>query len=273
MTDPNGSNGSKGEGNTRPPPRCNPAKNWCFTWNNPPEDGSEVLCQRFQELGVSYIFEPEVGDSGTPHFQGFTRSEFKIRPTSFRLPKQIHWEVARGSVQQNVRYCSKDGAAIYSPDLRPPRQIKLIDPDKVEWQSNLVNILDQEPDDRTIYWYWDPIGNKGKSALAKWLCVKKDALIVAGKAADMKYAVAQKTQKSGYPNIIIMDLPRSMEQYTSYAGIEEIKNGCFCSTKYESGMVLGPCPHVVVFSNWEPDTSQMSEDRWVVKEIGDIILK
>lgn len=67
------------------------------------------------------------------------------------------------------------------------------------------------------------------------------------------------------PKIIIIDIPRYNMDYISYGGMEEIKNGCFFSSKYEGGMVLMNSPHVIVFANQPPDEGMMSKDRWKVK--------
>ena len=40
--------------------------------------------------------------------------------------------------------------------------------------------------------------------------------------------------------------------------------------KYESRSKRFPQTHVVVFSNWWPDRSQLSADRWDVKELRNI---
>ena len=61
----------------------------------------------------------------------------------------------------------------------------------------------------------------------------------------------------------MFDVPRSSQQYISYTGIEEIKNGIFSSPKYESCMVAMPPPHVVVLCNIPPDytDTDLSSDR------------
>ena len=56
--------------------------------------------------------------------------------------------------------------------------------------------------------------------------------------------------------------------YLSYTGIEEVKNGCFFSQKYESAMVVMPYPTIIVFANEEPCYGKMSQDRWRVQQIG-----
>ena len=79
----------------------------------------------------------------------------------------------------------------------------------------------------------------------------------------MKYLIIKYKEKYGaYPSLIVFDVPRTQENFLSYQGIEEIKNGCFCNTKYECEMVLMDFPHVIVMANFEPNRRLMSEDRW-----------
>ena len=123
--------------------------------------------------------------------------------------------------------------------------------------------------DRQIFWYVDQEGGKGKSALTKLLCAKHAAICMAGKAGDMKHGMMTVKEKSGCgPRIVILDCPRTQDlNYISYQGVEEIKNGCFFSSKYEGGMYLDNPPHVLVFSNHFPDEMKLTKDRWVIKEI------
>lgn len=83
---------------------------YCFTLNNPtPSDafGLQLLWKKSQY----YICGREVGDvKETYHLQGYVR--FK-NPQSFDFVKKhiprAHIEVARGSDEDNKRYCSKQG--------------------------------------------------------------------------------------------------------------------------------------------------------------------
>jgi len=53
----------------------------------------------------------EVGDSGTPHLQGYFRKKTKCRLSQLKtgVSQRAHFEVARGSPRDNRTYCSKDG--------------------------------------------------------------------------------------------------------------------------------------------------------------------
>lgn len=54
--------------------------------------------------------QKEVGNSGTRHIQGYIQFSDKIRLTGLRkLHGRAHWELARGTPEQNKAYCSKEG--------------------------------------------------------------------------------------------------------------------------------------------------------------------
>lgn len=86
----------------------------------------------------------------------------------------------------------------------------------------------------------------------------------------MKYGIIKYIEKHNgiAPKIILIDLPRTFNKdYLSYSGIEEIKNGMFFNTKFESDMVIFNRPHIFVFSNGHPDVSNLSLDRWKINEL------
>lgn len=156
-----------------------------------------------------------------------------------------------------------------SEEFMPPEEV--VDPltgkELRPWQDQVLQIIEErcEPSCRTIYWFWDEDGNVGKTSFAKAMCIRnKRVFYTSGKAADVKYGIAQMAHK---PHTVIWDVMRSQEQYLSYQGIEEVKNGIFYSTKYESGTVVYNVPHVVVFANFPPDRSKLSGDRWSVWRI------
>lgn len=243
------------------------SKRHIFVWNNYSDDSVDLLERTFTMFGVKYIFGKEVGESGTPHLQGYIEAPSRVRPIErFKLPRCIHWEVAKGTREENVKYCSKDGDYCCSFELRPPRGIKLIKP--MGWQTEVLNIIEQEPDGRTVHWYWDHDGKTGKTSMAKYLAWNYKALILDGKAADMKHGIVCYRLGCGkLPEVVVFDLTRSMEQFVSYQGMENTLNMCFFSSKYETEMVVGPCPHVFVFANFEPDYEKLSKDRWHVTEV------
>jgi len=138
--------------------------------------------------------------------------------------------------------------------------------DMYQWQNRLfTELTETEPNDYDIKWIWEETGGSGKSVFTKLLVTNYGAIITSGKASDAKHLIVKYHKKNGrWPEIVIFDIPRSNIRYLSYPGIEDIKNGLFV---YKGGMVLMPSPHIVVFANTPPKRHNMSEDRWVVKEL------
>lgn len=245
--------------------QISPAKHWIFTYNNPPEDFIQLIAV---VPGINkYVFQKEVGEEcGTPHFQGYVEFTNKVRPLSvFDWTQSISWRKCKKPIDA-IKYCQKVETRVAGPWLKNIKPWKPLQDEFIfkDWQKDLVSLLEGEPDKRKIFWYFDLIGGKGKSEIAKWLAINKGAIILGGKGADMKDAIARMPE---YPEIIIIDVPRCSLDFVSYQGIEEVKNGCFFSGKYESKMVLGRIPHVIIFANERPKEDKLSADRWEIREL------
>lgn len=130
------------------------------------------------------------------------------------------------------------------------------------WQQELLDILHEpkEANDRRVHWWWESTGNTGKSTLASYLVRNKSALKAANKTVDTAY------MWNGSP-IVLFDFSRSMEDHVNFDLIEQMCSGIVVSTKYQSSMKTYKSPHVVIFANFEPDKTKLSEDRWAIKEI------
>jgi hypothetical protein len=89
------------------------AKHWCLTLNNYSQDDEELWQAVGTEGGdVSYlIFGKEVGENGTPHFQGYVSFKTRRRLSYVKdlFGDRLHAEPAKGSPTQNREYCSKGG--------------------------------------------------------------------------------------------------------------------------------------------------------------------
>lgn len=85
------------------------AKNWCFTLNNYTAEDEERLRILGNSDAVTYlIFGREVGESGTPHLQGFVAFACRLRFTqALQHIGQAHLTVTR-LVKQSIVYCRKD---------------------------------------------------------------------------------------------------------------------------------------------------------------------
>lgn len=273
--DSSNSSSKTGGGNSTSPPatyQISPAKRWCFTANNYTEALIDEIVPKFQKLCQVAGFSKEVGESGTPHLQGYVEFWKKCRPSSHCFPKGIHWIKCKGNRDSNVRYITKDGPMFFNHGLpKPPKPVKVINPD-YEWEQEILEIIKDEPDDRKVYWYWSKEGCAGKTSFCKYLTVNHGAITLSGKTADMKNGIIKYQEKNGtLPELILINIPRSKDaDYMNYEGMEAIKDMYFFSGKYEGGMVCGNPPHLFIFANVPPDTSKMSSDRWVIKEIIEI---
>lgn len=249
-------------GNTKTSSRISSSYYWVFTLNNFTDEEFIILKHEIKSKCADYRVQEEIGENGTKHLQGFIKATKRIRPLETFSLKRIHWEKAK-SPKYAREYCCKEDTATGNYILDTKEQLNLIKPDR-PWQLEILNIInDTYINDRIIHWYWEPIGNTGKSCFTKYLCAKHNAISVSGKSNDCKYAIVKyHEEKNKYPKIIIFDIPRTSIDYLNYEAIESIKNGCFFSGKYESGQVIMNSPHVFIFANSAPEIHKLSQDRW-----------
>lgn len=251
-------------------------KRWCFTYNN--YAALEDFVSRLRGAAVTYVFQHETGSSGTPHLQGYVEFRSRLRLSAivglFGGLHRIHWSAARGTRDQNHDYCTKDDTrdAGTEPVLFGWPDVVRIITSLHPWQQEVVDLVTEIADERSIYWYWEAIGNVGKTALARYLIHhdRYNCLYVQGKGSDIKYLVSEHLKgapANGSRLICIFDLSRTAEEYVPYGTMEQIKNGILMSGKYEASMHCFDFPHVIVFANYLPDTSKLSSDRWRIKEI------
>ncbi|AXH77209.1 MAG: putative viral replication protein [Cressdnaviricota sp.] len=262
------------EGNTRPPQKqVVQSKKWCFTYNNYESDSLEKIEQEFKKRDIKYIIGKEVGESGTPHLQGYIECAKKERWSSFELSKSIHWEKCKGNRLANVKYCSKDGDYVVHGLTVPRPLVTLKKEQLLPWQAEVASWFDEYEDPlfgRTIHWVWEPDGNLGKSVLATYLFDGSDEVtLVGGAAKDMQYSVYELVKSGIMPKLVIVDIPRVSKDHVSIAGIEAIKNGIFFSPKYEGGCCRYNRPWVLVFANQPPEIDRMSRDRLKVVQVVD----
>jgi hypothetical protein len=131
------------------------------------------------------------------------------------------------------------------------------------WQTEIMDLIQEKPDLRTIHWFWEDKGNVGKTSLCNYLVIKHGALMLTtSKSNDMYHMISKFPDKN---KLFVVDCPRS--QHINYEVIEQIKNGLVFSGKYNGIQLIFNCPHVIVFANIPPDKSTMSIDRWNVRFI------
>ena len=245
--------------------KINAAKRWCFTYNNPTDFGYEMMCAKIKQFCRFAIIGSEVAPStGTKHLQGYIEFKEKRRPIGTFGLSEPHWELARGSKADNILYCSKEQEIFRFPALYKC-EIKCL----YDWQQRIVDLLNTEPDDRTINWYWEAEGCTGKTTFQKYVFGRFEGVVVlSGKGSDMKNGVMEYYKATqSLPKIVIINIPRCNRRFVSWGGLEEIKDMFFYSPKYEGGMICGKSPHVICFANSPPDEELLSADRWNIVEI------
>lgn len=210
-----------------------------------------------------------MGETGTPHIQGFVTFKKKVRPLNIININRIHWEKAHGN-DASQNYCGKDGKVFLSKGI--PKPLVQVTYDMLrENQKEIVDLFKEDEDPlhgRKIYWFWEKKGNWGKSFTCLYLIDQCDAMVVQGKGNDILYGVKAYFDIHGcIPRIIIFDIPRCNENFVSHSAIEQLKNGFMFSGKYEGGMVRFNKPHVLCFSNEKPDMLKLSKDRWIIKKL------
>lgn len=249
-------------GNTR-------SRAWCFTWNN--YTSEDLVWLLAYCVDHKYVIGKEVGTENTPHLQGYIYFANARSFNSMReLLKNNHVEMARDKTAA-MKYCTKEGDFFTNiKKLQDANYFKCLHLRKYDgvvwrpWQQQIIDIMETEPNSRTINWFWESNGNTGKSFLAKYLYLKYGAIIADGKKDNVFNQV--KIYLEGHPRmdikLVILDIPRYNLGYENYGVLEKLKDGLIYSGKYEGGVCVFNAPHVVVFANQPPDETRFSEDRW-----------
>lgn len=256
MKSSSSSSSSNEGGNTNPPrqtkkKQISPAKRWCFTLNNWTESDYSSIVPLLQKECDKWILGKEVGESGTPHLQGFLRFKKKARPCSvFSFTNRIKWIKCNGNDESNYEYCKKDKDYISEGFPKEPTTIKR--EEFYEWQEELVKIFEIpcKWNCRTIYWRHGDI-NIGKTQFARWLCVHMGAVVIGG---ANKHILAQVQNQPAPIYIILLSYG---DDQISYRAVEQIKDGLF-STAFgcdNNKMEIRDAPHLLIIGNEPPDTN------------------
>lgn len=263
-----------------------------FTINNYTDDDIKKLDQLHRSKGVLRMSaQTEVGEGGTPHIQGFIRYNGNVPDWHKKVSHRAHFEHPQ-SESRCMNYCRKteshDGIHRWFKDEKPQskkrdfkealleaseraktkRRKKVGEPEWKDWQQEIIDLKDKEPEERTIYWYWSEEGNIGKSFLKRYLVVNDLAWSVNGGRGDFLHSICNQFIHLEDAKYVIIDIPRNQGNRISYSALEDLSNGLINTTKYDSNVVHLPDVHKVVFANSPPDMSAMSADRFVIRKIG-----
>lgn len=214
------------------------------------------LWRVLDEHSKEFVFQIERGENTDYiHFQGCFSLIVKHRLIECKNLlgfNSIHLEYAR-DWYASKNYCSKLDTRVSGPWTKktPPLEPK-INGDLFPWQQELVQLIETEPDDRTIHVFTDTVGNRGKSAIGIHLSdTREDVLYLpSGKFEGVKQHVVEVLGGRGI-RAVIFNIPRTQEDHIPFALIEEIKDGYILNTKYGAKRARFDPPHVIVFVNDE----------------------
>ena len=160
-------------------------------------------------------------------------------------------------------------------------QLKKVLENPFEWQKFLKEeVLSKSPDDRTVDWIIDPVGNSGKSSFARAYVssIPTDGILMKIDNLDrMELTLIQKIEnyrKRYYkdPKVLFFDFPRASDStkiISATALMEDAKSGHLETTFGGNHKEIEISDvHVVVLSNTAPDLSVLSVDRWRLWRLG-----
>jgi len=193
-------------------------------------------------------------------------SNAHLKKTEESLVEKI-WN--KDSLGEALKECTKHSEIIPTIacfERRPIDKLEIPPPNEWrQWQADLIEYLGNPPHEREIYWVVDPRGGCGKSRITRYLAVNYGVMAVSyfNRTADFMTALDSALEADTWDGrIIIADLPRDAERKNIYEPLEAVKNGMIQTTKYKGRTRWIEIPHVVVFSNFHPDTRKLSSDRW-----------
>lgn len=158
-----------------------------------------------------------------------------------------------------LAYCKKGGDYRHKLEVIPAKYRG--EPTWKPWQKY---VLELPSDDRTVICVIDVYGGCGKTFLAQWHGLRYRAVVVPplpGHRDIMRMIYSQYRL-----DLVFIDIPRAITRKSLsqiYAACESIKDGVCYDDRYQWLSRNFESPKVVVFSNVEPDTSQLSMDRWL----------
>jgi hypothetical protein len=205
-------------------------------------------------------FDPDAMEKAAKGHRAYLGKALQTRP--------LH-EVAEEHPEMMFNYCQlKEAKATYEQD-KHQATFSIPELRWKPWQQEVLDLVEdfeESPSNwtRTVVWIVDPDGGAGKSTLTKHLVVNKNALPCLGNKKDVYFL-----WDAVYNKIGVFDFPRQKDDHYDYcySMIEELKNGMIMSGKYVSKAKTFASPFIICFSNWWPNTSMLSHDRWKVYEM------
>lgn len=246
---------------------------WCFTyWLSESDMLDENHPRYFASLLKTYCNEFWFQLESCPkteklHYQGCLALKIKDRWYNVKDmigDETVHVEHCK-NWKMSVNYCKKGATRIDGPWSHNSNFLDIITHLR-PWQQEIVKMIAEPADDRTIVWIHDKTGSSGKTKLCLYLAVKFNIpCFPNAKSKDIAYSIS-KLDKT--PQCICFNLARDTDLAKfNYNVIESIKDGILFSSKYKSNICMFNSPHVIIMANDPPLLHKLSSDRWLVLDI------
>ena len=157
-------------------------------------------------------------------------------------------------------------------DLYQRKRLCFSSDDKItlfNWQKGVLTGFVNQPTDREVVWVKGASGNEGKT----WFQNYVQSLLGTERVVQLNLKnsvgnimhILRKLPLSTIDTFLFNDARSGQNEMRCYEVLENIKDGRAIASKYASEIVQFRTPNVViVFSNADPDMTQLSKDRWRV---------
>jgi hypothetical protein len=264
-----------------------------FTWNEEFTDEDLLELETFlKTFCKAYVFQEEKGEKTMRvhlqgHFETIVRKRHATLISAFNMKyghtpfdvQQLTIERMMGSQEEAIAYCTKTDTQMRKPRLfgiltqYEASDLKLFDNSSnwYPWQKSFMELIFnkdltmKDPDDRTILWIHDLMGNNGKSKLVKHVCYnypEEACKLSFGSSTQLRSACIT----AGPKKLYFIDVPRTLGKDDDILDIisviEDIKNGFLVSSMYGKHLqLMFDPPHIVVFANIFCPENALSGDR------------
>lgn len=235
-----------------------------------------------------YMFQFERPTAGNLHIQAFIHVDVRRRTSTVlnRLMETYH-ERQQPAPMFHVAPCSASGKTalakyVMKPETRvdgpyadhfiymgqdlPPTA------ELYPYQLELVLEATKPPskENRSINWLSDTQGNMGKSTICKYLRhYHQVPTIQFASAWNMMEVISANRHRPMYVFDLTRTKPVDVKMDDLYSIMEQLKTGNLQKTKGKVESWLQMPARVWVFSNYMPDTSKLTGDRWLIWNISE----
>jgi hypothetical protein len=214
------------------------------------------------EQNIQYCCKDETKVPGTLSYKFGIPSRSGVKRSMDALIETIRTGTTIENIQENyldiyIRHKTNIDSILLQRHKVSRNELQIDNHPLKNWQEDVERVIGLEPDTRKIQWWYEATGNTGKICMRKWLVKFKDAFFL---DTTSKKDVIRAIQQHPRTKIYVFDIERKagFEGRINYDVFEMLKNGCAFNTKYEPDMVLFLIPHVIVFSNFEPNYQMLN---------------